>query len=228
MIHLKISSKVLLYFILIALLPLFVVTFFLVNLAQSQLLQSAITKQQIIASDTAEKVDSYLAGRTSTLVFQSKLYSARNFSDPLIKQNMAVLINQDQDIDQLSLLNAKGFEQIAFNRQGQIATLQDESSSDAYKATTYLGGKAFISSVNYNSNNEPTITIAVPVLSSNFSQNLSNLPSANFGTSSSTILGVIVANYNISDLWQSVLSTKIGRWLCLRCRRPGQPCRPSG
>src|SRR5579863_6879651 len=171
MINLKISSKVLIYFIFIALSPLFVVTFFLVNTAQSQLLQSAITKQQIIANDLAEKVDSYLANKTNTLVFQSQLYSAKSFSDPSIKHNMAVFINQDKDVDRIALLNTAGQDQTVFNRQGQVTTLNNESASDAYKAATYLQGRAYISSVSYDSQNDPIITIAVPILSSNYSQN---------------------------------------------------------
>jgi len=213
MLSLKISSKVLLYFLLMSLLPLFVVTLFVVNSARSQLLQSAITKQQIIANNTAANVDNYLANKINTLVFQSQVFSARNFEDQIVNQNLAVLINQDHDIDLLSLLNTKGLEQTVFNRQGQVHTLSDDSGTDAFKAATYLSGNAFVSSVSYNSKNEPLITIAVPILRSNFAQNLNALPAANFGTYKTTddIQGVLVANYNISDLWQSVLSTKIGQ-----------------
>lgn len=213
MIRLKISSKVLLYFLVIALLPLFVVTALLVNSAKSQLLQAAKTKQQIIASRTAESVDNFLADKINLLVFQSRDYSIGKFIEPDSSQNLAVLIKQDADLEKVSLLDPKGIEKVAFNKQGRVNTLTNLSKSDAYNAVMFLKGREFVSSVSYNQEGDPLITIAVPLLENNFNQNLDNLSLANLGIykDPKDIKGIIMANYNISDLWQSVLSTKIGQ-----------------
>ena len=213
MIRLKISSKVLIYFLVIALLPLFVVTTLLVNSAKSQLLDAAKTKQQIIANKTAESVDNFLADKINLLVFQSRDYSIRKFIEPDSSQNLAVLIRQDADLEKVSLLDPKGVEKVAFNKQGPVSKLTNYSDSDAYNAVIFLKGREFVSSVSYNKNGDPLITIAVPLLENDFSQNLDNLSQANLGIykSSDDIKGILLANYNISDLWQSVLSTKIGQ-----------------
>jgi two-component system sensor histidine kinase VicK len=209
---LKISSKLLLFFLIVSLVPLFVATIVLVNSGKKLLLNAAVTRQQIVANDTANRVDSYLSSKVSALTLQSEIYSDSNLNESSADQNLAVLMKQDHDLEQVSLLNSSGQQQIVFNQQGEVHTLSNMSQSDAFKAVSYLKGQNFIGPVTYNSNNEPQITIAVPLLKTNLSQNLNDLPAASLNkySSPSDFLGVLVANYNISDLWQSVLSIKIG------------------
>ena len=213
MLKLKISTKVLIFFLVVAVMPLFVVTVVLVDTARSSLLNSATTRQQIVAANTAGNVDNYLGNKINTLVYQSRLISVDNFDQADNVNDLAVLIKQDPNLQQVSLLGADGNQQIVFNQSGQVNKLTNQSQSDAYKAVNYLSGQNFISSVTYSTTGQPQITIAVPILKSNLTKNLNNLPAANAGvyTTSSDIEGVLVANYNISDLWQSVLSTKIGQ-----------------
>ena len=127
-------------------------------------------------------------------------------------QNFAVLIKQDSDLAQVSVLDAKGVEQIIFTKSGQLLNYKDQSGSDAFKAVSFLSGKQYVSSVSFNENNEPQITIAVPILRSNIKNGTELLTDVTFGEYKvpEDIQGVIVANYNISNLWESVLSTKIG------------------
>lgn len=211
--RLKISSKILFFFLLVSLVPLFTVNLVVVSRAKSLLLNSAITRQQIVANNTAASVDNYLDNKINALVVQSQIYSASNSNTQTAIQNLAVLIKQNHNLEQVSLLDASGKEQVVFNQQGQVHTLADMSGSDAYKVVSYLTSKNFVGSVSYNAKNEPQITIAVPLLRTNLHQYLDNLPAANVGNykDPSDFLGVIVANYNVSDLWQSVLSTKIGQ-----------------
>lgn len=209
----KISSKVLFFFLVVSIVPLVTVTFVLVNSAKTSLLKDATNQQQIVANNTAESVDNYLSSKINTLVLQSQILSVRNFNEMDASQDLAVLIKQDPNLQNVQLLDASGNQEIVFDQQGQVQTLTNQSSSDAYKAVSYLSGKDYVGSVSYNSKNDPQITIAVPLLKTNLNQNLNNLPSANFGTytSPADIQGVLVANYDISDLWQSVLSTKVGQ-----------------
>ncbi len=139
--------------------------------------------------------------------------STGNLSSNDIDQNMAVLFSQNADLQRVAIVNATGKEQKVFDSHGKATTLADTSGSDAFKAVNFLNGKAYVSSVNYNEQNDPIITVAVPILASNFSQNLSNLDAANFGSYNKPddIKGAVIANYNIKDLWQTVLSTKIGQ-----------------
>ncbi len=213
MLKLKLSSKILVYFLLVSLVPLVVTNFFLVTSANTQLLKAASTKQQAVANYLSDRVGSYLSNNTKSLVYLSQIYSAGNLSGSDIDQNMAVLFNQNTDLQRLAIVNTSGKEQKVFDSHGKISTLADTSGTDAFKAVNFLSGKDYISSVSYNEQNDPIITIAVPVLSSNFSQHLNNLGAADFGSyrKPDDIKGAVIANYNIKNLWQSVLSTKIGQ-----------------
>ncbi len=212
MLRMKISSKVLIYFVIISIIPLFVVNFVLLSSARSLLLKSASSRQQTVAESTAESVDNYLAGKINVLFYQSRIYSTeiQNKSNSQLK--FAVLIKQDSDLEQVSVLGAKGMEEIIFNKTGQLQNYTDQSRSDAYKAVGFLSGKEYVSSVSYNENSEPQITIAVPILKSKITKDTSASDHVEFGeyNKPEDIQGVIVAKYNISNLWESVLSTKIG------------------
>jgi signal transduction histidine kinase len=213
MIRLKLSSKILLYFLIVSLLPLVVVSYLLVTSADNQLLSAVSERQQAVAVDLTDRVDNYLNDKIERLVYQAETYSAGNLTPTQINQNLAVLFNQDKDIQSLAILNVAGQDQVAFDKSGQVNTPENQSDSDAFKAVNFLSGKNYVSSVSYNSQHEPLITIAVPVLTSNYIDHLNDLSGASFGTytNPSDIKGSIIANYNISDLWQSVLSTKIGK-----------------
>ncbi len=212
MIKLSISSKILIYFLVVALLPLTAASLILVASAHTQLLQAASAKQQAIANGLVDRVNNYLADKINGLVYQSQAYSAGNLSPTEINQNLAVLFHQDPDLQRVALLSADGGEQVVFDKQGQVHNLGNEASTDAFKAVTFLSGKNYVGSVSYNKQHSPQITIAVPILKSDFARDLNDLSKANFGTYNSPgdFQGAIVADYNISDLWQSVLSTKIG------------------
>lgn len=213
MFRFKISTKILFFFLFVSLVPLIVVTSVLLNTAKHTLLNAAITRQQIVANNTAASVDNFLGAKIDTLVFQSQLLSSRTYNESDAAQDLAVLTKQDSTLENVSLLNAGGNQEVAFNQQGQISDITNMSGSDAFKAVSYLQGRNYISSVSYNSKNEPQITIAVPLLKSNLNQNLDDLPAANFGkyNNASDFQGVLSATYNISGLWQSVLSTKVGQ-----------------
>ncbi len=208
----KISSKLLIYFLIVSVVPLSVLTYDIVGDARMELLKSSIKEQQIIADKTVSSVDNYLADKINTLFFQSHILSVSSVDTKTISQNLAVLIKQDPTIQKVSLLNSKGYQQVVFDTKGQIKQLNDQSGSDEFKAVIFLAGKYFLGPVSYDSSNKPIIKIAVPLLKSNLNQNLNDIAVANFGKYSEPedILGVLVAEYDVSNLWQSVLSQKIG------------------
>lgn len=212
MFKLNISNKILIYFLLVSLLPIVATTFILVSSANSQLLHAASAQQEAVANELADRVNNYLTDKINSLVDLSEAYSSNNLSTTDIDENMAVLLNQDSNTQRLALVNAEGMDQVVFNRNGQDFNLENEANSDAFKAVDFLSGKDYVSSVSYNSEHQPIITIAAPVLISNYAQHLNDLSQANFGSyqNPSDIEGAIIASYNMSTLWQSVLSTKIG------------------
>ncbi|MEI7682901.1 MAG: ATP-binding protein [Candidatus Saccharibacteria bacterium] len=213
MIKLRISTKILIYFLIVSLVPLLVTSYLLVSSANNQFLQTASAKQQAVANYLSDKAGSYLTNNASNLTYLSKIYSATNINSVAVDQNIAVQFSQNPDLQNLSIVNNTGKEQVVFNRGGKVTALNNVSSSDAFKAINFLNGKNYVSSVIYDDKNDPEITIAVPILVSNYTQHLNNLPVAEFGTyqSPNDITGAVIATYNIKNLWQTVLSTKTGQ-----------------
>ncbi len=212
MVRLKVGQKVLLLFVVVALLPLLAFDLLLLNIVRAQIRSDAYKQQQLLAEQTAERVDNFLANKVNVLIFQSQTDSTRNFKQEEASINLASMIKQDRDLQKVALVNEKGKEIVVINQQGLVKKHSEVSTSDAFKATTFLAGKEYIGPVNYSEAGKPSITIAVPLISFTEQQDLSNLSTAEFGTyrSPEDIKGVLVADYNLSDLWDSVLSTEIG------------------
>ncbi|MDQ5972413.1 MAG: two-component system, OmpR family, sensor histidine kinase ResE [Patescibacteria group bacterium] len=198
---------------LVALVPLTVSQYFLASSAHLQLLKAASSKQQAVANYLSNNVSSYLADNVKSLNNLAQLESTGKLSNSDLDYNMAVLFQQNPGLQRLAILNAAGQEKQVFDNNGRVTNLVDNSKSDAFKAVNFLNGKAYVSSVSYTEQKNPRITIAVPILKSDFSQKLNNLQDANFGTYSSAddLNGAVVATYDVKDLWGTVLSTTVGK-----------------
>ena len=212
MVTFKIGQKVLILFMAVALGPLLLVNFVLLGLAQNQFKQEAVGRQKIVAEKTAAGVDNFLASKVDILIFQTQTSVIRQFNVPDTELNLAALIKQDRDMERVALVDKKGQEQVVVNQAGLVAQHANVASSDAFKAATFLAGKEYISHVTYDNAGQPHLTIGVPVIRFTQQQDLTNLSTAEFGKyrTPDDIQGVIIASFNISNLWQSVLSTKIG------------------
>lgn len=212
MVTFKIGQKVLLLFLIVALGPLLLVNFLLLGLAQRELKQEAVNRQQIIAEKTAASVDNFLGSKVGILIFQTQTGAFRQLNVPETELNLAALIKEDRDMERVSLVDKKGDEKVVVNQIGLVKEHTNVASSDAFKAATFLAGKEYIGPVNYDKDGQPHLTIAVPIIRFTQQQDLTNLSTAEFGKyrTPDDIQGVIVASFNLSKLWQSVLSTRIG------------------
>jgi PAS domain S-box-containing protein len=215
MIKHKISTKITLYFLLVAIVPMVVSTYIIASSASNQLLSAASKQQQSVADGLVYRVDSYLSTKISNLINISQLYSTNNSNSQNIDQALAVALNGDPDMQRIALVGSSGSDQVVFTRTGQSYDLKDESNTDAFKASNFpqLAGKPYVSSADYSSSHEPIITIATPVILSNYANHLNNLKSADFGVYQNTksIQGTVIASYNMSGLWNSILSTRVGK-----------------
>jgi PAS domain S-box-containing protein len=211
MTRVKIGQKLLLLLLAVSLGPLLVVGVILVINAQKELRKEAINQQQLAAKAAAADVDNFLGSKINSLIFQSQTSAARQFDIPNESLNLAAMIKQDRDIERISLVDKQGMEKIAVNRSGLVADHKNVSTDDAFKATTFLAGKEYIGPVKFV-DDVPHVTIAVPLIRFTGQQDLTHLSTADFGKyrSPDDILGVIISDINLSDLWTSVLSAKVG------------------
>lgn len=210
---LKLSSRILLYFLLVSLVPLIVTNYLLISYANNLLVNAASAKQQAVANYLSDNLSSYLNGNIQSLAYLSRIYLDEELAVSNIDRSATVLFQQYPDLQRLAVLDSSGKEQSVFDSNGKTAELADASQSDPFKAIFFLSGKEYISSVNYNSNNEPTITIALPVLNSDFKgsgYNADQPIESGIFTANENIKGAVVATYNIQNLWETVLSAKVG------------------
>ncbi|MSR68705.1 sensor histidine kinase [Candidatus Saccharibacteria bacterium] len=200
--RLKISAKVLVYFLLVSLVPLLLVSIVLADRGRALLRDAAITNQRVVAESTADKINIYLDDRIRALVLQSKLLSTAALEPGVVSKNFEALMKQDESIEEVILLDKLGMQIVKVDTNGMDDSPLDKSLTDSFKAVSFLKGKHFVGSVNYSEGNVPTITIATPILPSNFRPGTDDV---------NQFLGVIIVKYDIAGLWQAVLSTKIGQ-----------------
>jgi two-component system phosphate regulon sensor histidine kinase PhoR len=213
MLKLKISQKSLLFFLAVSLIPLLVVTLYWFRLAQTSLRSAAASQESLLTTGAVTAVDQFLTDKVNLLIIHSQTSNIESFSLAGATKDLTNLTKQDADIEQVTLADSSGKELAAVNQDGSTPSLQNISNSDAFRATTFLSGKEYISPVNFDSKQQPFITIAVPLVTFDTSQSLSDLSTSeqNLIRSSQGIKGVLIAKINLSSLWHSVLSQKLGQ-----------------
>lgn len=209
---LKLSTRILVYFLFVAIFTQVINNYFLVSSAQKAFLEAAGSKQQAIAAHLSQNVESYLDSSINRLRDIAITQSAPRVQEDEMKRSLAASFAQNTDLERVAVLDNEGREKLAFNREGIVHSVKDVSGSDAFKAVQFLAGKNYISSVNEDEDGELIITMAVPILRTDFDEKMDSLGSANFGSykQPSDILGAVVADYNVKDLWKTILSTEVG------------------
>ncbi len=208
----RIGQRVLLLFIGVSLIPLLIAIIFLVRFGQNKLESDAVSQQLLVAQKSAGEVDNFLGSKVNVLIFQSQTSSIRKFQANEAALNLATAIKQDRDMEKITLVDKSGKEFVSVDRNGVLPEHSDLSTNDAFKASTFLAGKEYIGPVTYDKDGKPRVVIAVPLIRFTEQQDLSHLSTADFGQyrTADDIQGVLIANYDLDNLWQSVLSTQIG------------------
>lgn len=210
--RLKISAKILIYFLGIALIPMMTVSYVLVTTANDQMLENASAKQQAVATDLARRVDNYLANNINQLALLARLYSSGSFSSNQMDKSFSTLFNQNASLRQVTMMTANtsvehGNQRTFSLKDGKVNVSFTKVNQNT-EILDFLTGKAYFISTGRDAQNNPQIGIGILILKK-YDQPSNDLFATPTGTKDN-IAGAIVGYYNIADLWQSVLSTKIG------------------
>jgi two-component system sensor histidine kinase VicK len=206
--RLKISAKIIVYFLYITLVPLLSVSFVLVNEANKQLLSDASSKQQAIAVDLGRRVDNYLANDVNQLEFVARMYATNGYDATQMDKTFTTLFNQNAKLQEVTLQTLDGNQRIFTRTDGGIETENSPIDLVNSKAMEFMVGKPYILSVGRDDKNKPQASIGIPILKT-YGSPTNELFDTPVGTEGN-VTAAIVSSYDISDLWQSVLSTKIG------------------
>ncbi len=208
--RLKISTKIFVYFLCIALIPFLTIGIPLTIIAKEEMLKNTAAKQQAVATDLARRVDNYLAGKINMLVYIGRLYSTHEFTSQQMDANLAQLFNQDSTLEQVSLMSPNGDvgNGHTLKMQDGKLTKTDDVRSLGPEVLNVLAGKSYFVSVGRDANNRPQISIGTLILKK-YNPATDGLFAAQSGPKEN-LAGALIGYFNISDLWKSVLSTKIG------------------
>jgi signal transduction histidine kinase len=204
----NISTKLLVLLLLVALIPMGLLSVYWYRTTQISLRSDAVASQKIQTQSDSYRVDQYMTDKVNALIIHSQATSVQSFIITPATKDLQSLLQQDGDIQHLTLVNQKGIVAINFDRSGSLPTGADVSSEDAFRAATYLAGKEYISPVTFNSKKQPMVTIAAPLVQYTSGQDLTNLSTAADGQirTPDQISGVLIETVNLNNLWQSVFT----------------------
>lgn len=168
----KIRAKILILFLLVAMLPLIVVQIFWYRAEKNSMLGEAEDHQVILVNNAEESISRFIDDKINLLIIHSQTASIQNLDLVAAKLNVTILQKQDSDIRGVTLLDKSGMAVLSIDQNGNNLPLSDQKDSDEYKVTTFLAGSEYISPVKYNSEQIPYVKIAVPLITYEKRQNL--------------------------------------------------------
>lgn len=205
--RLRISAKILIYFLVIALIPLIAVSYVLVTAAHSQLQSDIGAKQQAVATDLARRVDNYVANNVNLLTYQARLISASQWDTSDIDRRFTTLFNQNSNLRNITVISTNGYQKRADMVDGKLTISDTVVDKAATGAIDFLEDADYLISIGRDGEN-PQATIGVPVFIK-YDEASSGLFAAPKGKLSN-ISGGIIAEFDMGDIWKSVLSEKVG------------------
>lgn len=213
--RLRISAKILVYFLGIALVPMLVVSFVLTLRANDQLLANASEKQQAVATDLARRIDNNLASNMNMLVFIARQYSSGKYSGADIDQSLSTLLAQNVALKKVAIMETQTDSKNSITsgtmrnylKQDKDVVINDDPLEVGAEVFNFIANKPYIISVGRDSENNSEIGIGIPILRK-YEPATNDLFASQSGNADN-IIGAIVGYYSVDELWQSVLSTEL-------------------
>lgn len=207
---LGIGQKAFLLFSIVTLLPLTIINVIWLQSSKKQLHDAAASHQKIVSNSSAQRINQALDSKINNLISHSQNESIINFGLKDAQLHMLQLVIQDSDFRRIALVDASGNEQIVIKDREVSSELKNIKDTEAFKVVTLHSNEVLIGDV-YYINQEPMITISVPLLS--FSkvgeQNLTNAQALalRYGADSK---GALLADISLESLFHSVTTNRLG------------------
>src|SRR6267154_2900717 len=114
----NISTKLLVLLLMVALIPMGLLSIYWYRTTQISLRSDAVAGQKIQTQSDAYRVDQYMTDKVNALIIHSQATSVQSFIVSPATKDLQSLLQQDGDIQRLTLVNQKGVVAISFNRSG--------------------------------------------------------------------------------------------------------------
>lgn len=163
--------------------------------------------QEQLGLRAADKVEDFINAKKHLLIIHAQSAAFLSQNPALIRLELLTLFSQDQDIQKITMIDAKGMEQFILTPKGELPTeqLQNKSQSPSFVATTFRYNGEYISDVTYK-DNKPMITLAVPVAVPVKTNQLTELTTATNDILSrqNDVLGVIEIEVTLDNLFEEL------------------------
>jgi len=208
--NLGIRQKVFILFSVIALLPLIVINVVWLRSARSQLMQSAINRQNIFIESSSVRVNNAIEAGIDAVIARSQEPSIINLDIAQARVSLLQYANQDSSILNITLADSNGDEKVVVRNHELSAALTNIKNTKPFEVVTQRSNDIQISETVVD-DGIPKVTFSVPLLS------FSKLGDQNLTTSEaiarrfgSDVKGALIVEVSMKSLWESVISTELG------------------
>jgi signal transduction histidine kinase len=208
--NLGIRSRILTYYVLVALVPLITIDFVWYHSSQNQLQTSAHDRQAVLTTESAKRLNQALTDKLNSVVSHSQEASYVALDADQISTSLLRYAYQDGDVKRAAVTDQSGTEQVVVEDGKSSKPRTNVAGTDAFLAIRRVTSEPYISTVTYG-DGHPYVTVSVPILSFNRlgDQQLTEAQALarRFG---SDIKGAFIVTFDLQNLLQSVLANKIG------------------
>lgn len=180
----KVSVKIAWRFLAIAIIPLVVIGFVLVQAASGSLRSEAEANQQTYATDRAYRVDTYLDTAAGQLSYAAGLIAN---NPQALDQSLSLLFKKNPDLAKAEVLLAGGKVRTA-TLEGNEPSLSSSRTESDNTALDALVGKQRVLTISRNNANMPRVGITLPILDA-----------------TGKLIGSITGSFDIADSWKAML-----------------------
>ena len=209
----SLSVKLPVFFVLISVVPLILVSLIWFITARDDLIKATSLEVEAVSDQATSEVEHFFTTKLISLIIHSQTQAFLNQDAEGIQSEMNDFLLQDSDIRKLMYLDTSGNIVTEVARSGFISPTASISGNlhPAFRITTFLGGSKFVGQV-YGDRNNPVIDIAVPVVAPQFAQSLQDLSTSAVGDplDAGSIRGVMIETMSLNSLWDRLNQTTIG------------------
>lgn len=213
---LKIREKLLLIFLLLLIPVLFLTDLLWINSVRPLLQENVIRAQQRLAQTAITQISTNVNEKISKLSLTGLDSDFLKRNKPSVLLKMQSLLQLDSSLYEISLINQTGQELVKITRDKIFSgkELTNVKDSQEFASVTYRYGLDYVSQVYFSNQNEPAIIVAVPLRMPSNIQEKELIIKADptlKQTEEGTVIGVLSAKFNLSNLFVSVSNNKTGQ-----------------
>lgn len=206
MIKIGIRAKILLALVAVLAITLLSTDLLWYRLIKPILMDRLASVQTQIVNRGADTINQFILTKKRSLIIHSQSAAFLTKTTDLQRLELLTFFTQDENMDSVTYLDETGKEQIKLTRNNEVppTLLKDRSQTESFKATTFQYGKEYISN-SFIVDEKPKLTIAVPVIVPNTTQNITTLTTGTKrNRDDGEILGVLEATFDLTKLLNDI------------------------